>query len=358
MRVLDIFSGIGGFSLGLGRAGMQTVGFCEIEPFPSYFLKKHWPEAALFGDIRNVTGEIIRERCGRIDILAGGPPCQPASVAGQRRGTADDRWLWPEFLRMVSEVDPMWVLAENPPDVLSIDVDGIRFSEWLTVRLQSLGFTLFPILLSAEMFGAPQERQRIFFLAYSDRLRKQQSEGAIGELGGWTGNGSKEMAVSQSLGRREGQSESSGEQGRLDAAECGEEMEHANSTGNGRLPIEAGANLAISRIAGEAMGNSHGSRLSVNLRERRDNGAEFASFERANWPMGQGYEQWEWEPRRTITDREVIAYLGIDPSGLSTRLARYWRRRAVEAIGNSVVPLCAEILGRMIQAFHSREMGD
>jgi len=117
LNVLDLFSGIGGFSLGLERAGMRTVAFCEIEPFCQAVLRKHWPGVPIFEDVRKLTASDLSEP---IDVICGGYPCQPFSVAGKRLGAADDRHLWPEYFRLVKELRPAWVIGENVADALSI----------------------------------------------------------------------------------------------------------------------------------------------------------------------------------------------------------------------------------------------
>ena len=98
MRVLDLFSGIGGFSLGLERAGMTTVAFCENDPFCRLVLAKHWPHLTIHNDIRGLDGH---EYTGSVDVVVGGFPCQPFSVAGRRQGKNDDRHLWPEMFRVI-----------------------------------------------------------------------------------------------------------------------------------------------------------------------------------------------------------------------------------------------------------------
>ena len=127
MKVLDLFSGIGGFSLGLERAGMQTIAFCEIEEFPRKVLKKHWPGVPIAEDIRKLSyrdgvlyydGKPIYR--GPIDVICGGFPCQPFSQAGKRRGTEDDRDLWPEMFRVIKDVKPRWVCAENVTGLASM----------------------------------------------------------------------------------------------------------------------------------------------------------------------------------------------------------------------------------------------
>lgn len=164
------FTGIGGFDLGLERATWRCVGQCEIEPFCNAVLEKHWPNVWRHTNVKTLTGELIRANCGELGALVGGPPCQPASVAGQRRGAADDRWLWPDYLRLVSEINDaqeqplLWVLAENPRGVASLEIDGIQFNEWLAGEFGVRGYDLLPLKLAAEDFGAPHRRERLFYI--------------------------------------------------------------------------------------------------------------------------------------------------------------------------------------------------
>src|SRR3990167_7230120 len=110
LRVLDLFSGIGGFSLGLERTGgFRTIAFCEIEPYCRAVLKKHWPDVPCFTDVRTLTACDV----GAVDLICGGYPCQPFSEAGKRLGAQDDRHLWPEYLRLIQELRPTWVIGEN-----------------------------------------------------------------------------------------------------------------------------------------------------------------------------------------------------------------------------------------------------
>jgi DNA (cytosine-5)-methyltransferase 1 len=112
LKVLDLFSGIGGFSLGLERTGgFETVAFCEIEEFPRRVLKKHWPEVPCYHDVTKLTGDILQRDGISVDVITGGFPCQAFSSAARGRNNAPD--LWPEMARLVSEIKPRFAIAEN-----------------------------------------------------------------------------------------------------------------------------------------------------------------------------------------------------------------------------------------------------
>src|SRR5579862_8880057 len=117
LTVGSLFAGIGGFDLGLERAGMRVIWQSEIDPYASAVLKKHWPHVPNHGDIRSIHAGNVE----RPDVLCGGFPCQPSSIAGKRLGGADERNLWPEFARLVCELGPRWVLGENVPGLRSVE---------------------------------------------------------------------------------------------------------------------------------------------------------------------------------------------------------------------------------------------
>jgi len=164
MNVLDLFSGIGGFSLGLERAGMRTVAFVEIDPFCQKILKKHWPNVPIYGDIREVNGYEIQRKHGPIDIITGGFPCQPFSVAGKRRGKEDDRYLWPEMLRIIQEIHPPWVLGENVAGIVSMVLDEVLSD------LESEGYETQSFIIPACAINAPHRRDRVWIIAHSKCL--------------------------------------------------------------------------------------------------------------------------------------------------------------------------------------------
>ena len=170
MQVLDLFSGIGGFSLGLKRAGMETIGFCEIDPFCRKVLAKHWPDVTIHTDIRRLDGKDYK---GRAEIICGGFPCQPFSQAGKRRGTEDDRHLWPEMLRIISEVRPTWVIGENVIGIVKMELDSILSD------LEGEGYQTRAFIIPACGIDAPHKRDRVWIIAHANS--EGESDGPINE---------------------------------------------------------------------------------------------------------------------------------------------------------------------------------
>jgi len=312
MRVLDLFSGIGGISLGLERAGMHTVAFCEIEPFQRAVLRKHWPEVPIYEDIRTVSGDVLR-RAGiaGIDIVAGGFPCQDISVAGKGLGIerGERSGLWREMFRIIRELMPRWVLAENVPALRT------RGADLVIADLESAGYAVWPVVVGAWSVGAPHKRDRVWIVAYRNGMREPQPEGRVRTVGGRVEHGSEELADAEQMrrGARPGISgdEESAGRGRDESARRG--VEHSGSAG-----LEERHSASV---AGEA---THASR-----RHRA-------------FPAGPGGEQHPWEAPRLEWP------VGSATDGLSERLVRFANRHTLKSAGNSVVPQVVEVIGRAI----------
>jgi DNA (cytosine-5)-methyltransferase 1 len=162
LKTLDLFSGIGGFSLGLESTGFfETIGFVEKDKFCQKVLKKHWSNINIEEDIRNVKGEKYQA-----DVVTGGFPCQPFSVAGKRKSTSDDRYLWDEIIR---ETKPRWVIGENVEGIVNIN-EGMVLRQVLN-DLENEGFKSQCIIIPASGIGAWHQRKRIWIMAYSDSNR-------------------------------------------------------------------------------------------------------------------------------------------------------------------------------------------
>lgn len=166
MNHASLFSGIGGFDLAAEWMGWTNVFNCEWEEFPRQVLKHHFPNAAQYGDIKELDATAY---AGRVDILTGGFPCQPYSLAGKRKGKEDERHLWPQMLRVIRECAPRYVVGENVRGLVGWN-GGLVFEE-VCSDLEACGYAVQPFLLPACGVGAPHRRDRVWFVAYSERIR-------------------------------------------------------------------------------------------------------------------------------------------------------------------------------------------
>lgn len=177
LRVLDLFSGIGGFSLGLERTGgFETVAFCEIEEFPRRVLKKHWPEVPIYNDVRTLTADVLARDGITVDVITGGFPCQDISLAGAQEGIGEGTrsGLYREVIRLTSEIRPQLVIMENVAALLSGPRD--KPGSWLgriLGDLAALGYDAEWHGIRARTVGLPQERDRVWILAYPNKVGRQ-----------------------------------------------------------------------------------------------------------------------------------------------------------------------------------------
>lgn len=162
MTFASLFSGIGAGEICASKLGWDLKFNCEINPFCQQTLKFYFPNAKQYTDIRNTDFSIWR---GHIDVLAGGPPCQSASVAGQRKGTSDDRFLWPEYIRAVKQIAPIWIVAENVPGLISLE-GGVPLDQVLS-DLEAASFELQIYQIPAAGTNAPHKRDRLWIIGYS-----------------------------------------------------------------------------------------------------------------------------------------------------------------------------------------------
>lgn len=213
---LSLFSGIGGLDLAAEIAGFSTVGQCEWADYPTKVLEKHWPDVPRWRDIQTLTGESFYEKTGMrtVDVISGGFPCQPFSVAGKRRGKEDDRYLWPEMLRVISELRPTWVVGENVVGIVNMALDQVY------ADLENEGYTVQALIIPACAVDAPHRRDRCVIVAYYNNRQlgyggedvahaesEAQLEGRCDVLsnsnnGGWPLWGNRELSEAQETGGR------------------------------------------------------------------------------------------------------------------------------------------------------------
>ena len=165
LNVLDLFSGIGGFSVGLERTGnFETVAFCEIDKYCKLLLQKHWKGVKIYDDVKKITKEGFEaDGIEFPDVITGGFPCQPFSVAGKQKGTSDDRHLWPEMFRIIKAFKSRFVIVENVRGLINIQ-DGVVF-ETVCTDLESEGYEVQPFIIPAAGVGAPHRRERVWIIA-------------------------------------------------------------------------------------------------------------------------------------------------------------------------------------------------
>lgn len=324
MIVFDLFSGIAGFGLAakianeiLGKEFFKTIAFCEIDPFCRAVIKKHWPEVYQFEDVKNVTAESFRARGLQFpDLIVGGFPCQPHSVAGNKKGAEDARNLWPEFARIIGELRPAYILAENVPNLANTMLDTVRDD------LIKLGYEFGCYCLSAADMGATHRRERLWIMANSNGMRELQPSRRFCDLWRWNRNESSELAYTSSTERRT----------RQDSFRPRSETDTFN----------------------KELANSGGQRLQKSRDGRVSNKQAYAGYTNGflSFPPGlNDYRGWSAVAEMDASlmpcvEREVRNMVDGLPSGLvrrrrKTRTDSSIRNATVKALGNSIVPACA-----------------
>ena len=313
LRVLDLFSGIGGFSLGLERTGgFETVAFCEIEDYPRKVLAKHWPDVPIYGDVKEVTNERLEaDGLGRIDIIVGGYFCQPFSTAGKRRGAEDDRHLWPEVKRLMATVRPTWGLFENVAGHVSMGLDEVLSD------LESEGYSAWPTIIPACAVDAPHRRDRVWIIANSKSARTGENIRWVRGLPERRGEGSQRM----------------GQENVADARHTGflQRRKHVNGGEVGSVESRVRRNVLSGREQGEVLADT--SSAGPQGGQKRE-------------ALGKG----SWTPRPTAECREAGRTYGWTVEPDVGRVAHGIPRRVdrLKGLGNAVVPQIPEMIGYAI----------
>lgn len=367
MKVLDLFSGIGGFSLGLERAGMQTVAFCEIEPFCRKILRKHWPSVPIYEDVTKLTAKQLTTDGISVDVICGGFPCQDISTAGKGAGIEGSRsGLWKEYSRLVGELRPRYVIVENVAALLGRGLDVVLGD------LAEIGYDAEWHCIPASAVGAPHRRDRVWIIASwqgmggyakgnSSGAERSLSEGADANAGRANprtrpnSDADNPTPLAHPQVERSGGEHADGERQEQDQQDGVPRKSGGSGSDEGASPVadtkreglegqwkprENGGNAGQSRDTTDPW--KGGSVVADALLQQRDGGSDWIGW-------------WSREPQEALSDawRGRGQEDGVPvPQSLLGRVAHGVPSRVhrLKALGNAVVPQIPEIIGRAIMA--------
>ena len=334
LKVLDLFSGIGGFSLGLESTGhFKTIAFCEKDKFCQKVLQKNFKNIPIEGEIRNVKGEKYKA-----DVVTGGFPCQPFSIAGKRKGTDDDRYLWDETIRVVRECKPKWFIGENVEGIINIQ-EGMVLRQVQT-DLEKEGFEVQCLIIPASGIGAWHQRKRVWiigcnvsnsdksrsFKEYSTSFNRQnKGDGFINESGS---RSNENVSNTDSRMRRRGRTIGESGTNQVWGFHIKKEKQ---SEQNFRSKV-----IGCDDLFREDVSNSNG---------KRSQGYKFQQHleTRKQSSTNDGKESFKRQQTWWQTQSELC---GV-PDGVSYELDKD-RANRVKSLGNSIVPQIARELGKAI----------
>jgi DNA (cytosine-5)-methyltransferase 1 len=328
IRFLSLFSGIGGFDLGLERAGMRCVGQVEIDQYCRAVLAKHWPDTPRMEDVRDVKGSEF----GAVDLVCGGFPCQDLSCAGLGKGIYAERsGLWWEMRRIIEAVRPAWVLAENVPALRT------RGSDDVLTSLEGLGYACWPLVVGAWAVGAPHKRDRVWILGR--RSVADSERDGVRQQREFSGRNRSASPIVDGCGASHELAHASGERlaGRQEQP-AWEEQPYSERGGGAQWPARPG----------ESQHGWEAPRLVYTTGKPRGGGDAITGGK------AEGRTAVERAGAGGIFDAgEPESSVGAAAHGLSRRVAGFARRNALKSLGNSIVPQVAEVIGRAIVAMHN-----
>jgi len=309
LKLLDLFSGIGGFSLGLESTGyFETIGFVEKDEFCQKVLKNNFNNIPIESEVRNVKGDRYKA-----DIITGGFPCQPFSVAGKRRGTEDDRYLWDETIRVIRECKPRWFIGENVEGIINISEGKVL--QQIQKDLEAEGFEVQCLVIPASGLGAWHQRKRVWIIAHSNSNRDRNKI---------TGSNGEEKEIQREHRKKDSTS------WKFIRTDTNEDVANSQRMGwqerskkSKEFKGEAASNKSNNSIEGQSIRKS-----SLSMDVPNSNSTERSIEEQQTW----------WEAQSDIC-RNV--------NGISYELDKD-RKNRIKSLGNSIVPLIARELGLAI----------
>lgn len=351
MTVGSLFSGIGGFDLGLERAGMTIKWQVEIDDFCNKVLEKHWPDVKRYRDIKELRGDELEP----VDLICGGFPCQPFSAAGKRRSKEDDRYLWPEMLRVIRAVRPNWIIGENVAGIVSLALDDVLSD------LENEGYACQSFIIPACAVNAPHRRDRVWIIANCDNTGSGTSRDRANRE--WQEKDERQERLSQheSSGYNEATSNSESARAGLDKRQLWGLPEQADKP-NATPDTEGSSNRGkLRNNDGETQKKPKPEEQHKNETRQHISISGNVADTQSKRLGGYGQHGQQQENGQSWSDRlaqieesywqenwiQVAASLCRVDDGLPSWMVGH-RTKRLKALGNAVVPQIVEIIGRAI----------
>ena len=316
----SLFSGIGGFDLAAEWMGWENIFHCEWNPFGQKVLKHHFPNSISYNDIKKTDFSIHR---GKIDILTGGFPCQPYSLAGKRKGKEDDRHLFPEMLRAIREIQPSWVVGENVFGIISWS-GALVFNEVQT-DLEAEGYEVFPYVLPACAVNAPHRRDRVWFIAHRNNERRfENSNNSEWESLQFKPHNGEQIQHNDS------------------PISCYGNTSNPNSNGKHEVNTSEGREYALGNVEQIIMYSNGSIGKGQHIGQARER-----EFNRPNSRIGTNYFE-NFPTQSPICGRDD----GL-PTELDGITFSKWRNESIKAFGNAIVPQVAFEIFKAIEKYNN-----
>ena len=337
LTVLDIFSGIGGFSLGLEKAGMKTIAFCENNIFCQEVLKTHWQDIPVFSDVRDLSEKDL-SHLPKIDVIAGGFPCQDISVAGKQAGINGERsGLWKEFKRLINEVKPKYAIIENVANLRSCGLSRVLKDLW------EIGYNAEWHLLPASAFGALHRRDRIWIIAYPACFSKSRL--------------SITKEKKESKLRVNGQDAANTDGKRCNCGQCNRQERHVQNNKEGEHPkVQSKRNkrksgaCKICKVFPDTNGKKsqgHGEHREVStICTQKAFNASASQSRASNWREEPVARLASTKNNKVRLNPDWVEWLMGYPLGWTKQGSL---KERLQSLGNSVVPIIPEYLGGEIK---------